>query len=50
MTSAADIAASMNRWVREGLDMMGNSDSDALNLMMDDYFECACKRPLPDGI
>jgi hypothetical protein len=42
MSGAERIAKELNKWAREGLDMMGGADGQALNRLLDDYFNCGC--------
>ena len=34
---AKNIAAALNAWTREGLDMLGGADGEALGKLLDDY-------------
>ncbi len=40
MSGAEGIASALNRLTRDGLDFMGGADSEALNHLLDDYFNC----------
>jgi hypothetical protein len=38
MSAEQNIADAMNRWAKDGLDMMGGADGVGLNRLLDDYF------------
>lgn len=40
VTSAVETVNSLNRWAREGIDMLSGSDGHALIQILDDYFDC----------
>ena len=39
MSTAEDIARSLNRWAQDGLDLMGGADSHAFTDLLDEYFD-----------
>lgn len=39
MSTAEDVARALNRWTREGLDIVGGSDGEALSRLLEDYFD-----------
>ncbi len=39
MSGPEGIANSLNRWARDGLDIVGGADGDALNLLVSEYFD-----------
>ena len=39
MPTADKVAQELNRWAKEGLDMLGGSDGEALDRLLDDYFD-----------
>lgn len=45
MDTAEDIAASLNRWAREGINIMGGSESHALEQLLDDYYDLQSSHP-----
>ena len=47
MNRANQIASTINRWSRDGLDMLGGEDSPALQGLLADYFDCQSE--LPEG-
>ena len=54
MSRAADISKALNRWARDGHDILGASDSHAFNNLIEDYFtseelpECTSQTNIPD--
>jgi hypothetical protein len=49
MANAEEIAAAMNRWSKEGIDLLGGNESHTLNELLDDYFDFR-ESPLPGKV
>ena len=54
MSRAADVSKALNRWARDGHDILGASDSHAFSSLIQDYFtseelsECTSQTNIPD--
>ena len=47
MSGAERMASALNQWKKDGLDMMGGADGDALDHLLDDYFQCDEEEQVP---